>query len=158
MVVKKGLPTCQKRWCCAVIKENGGKGRFTVTGNRRSESKKRSSQADIDRSHKGHLTYIRPIANFTEHDVWQYIHENNVAYCSLYDEGFKRLGCVLCPFNHDVEHDERYFPKIVKLWKRACDRIVERAKASNYINRKGKPMGRKWTSGDELYQWWTKRR
>lgn len=158
MVHKKGLPMMKSRWCCEVIKEAGGIGRFTVVGNRRAESKKRSSQSDMALSYKGNLTYVRPIAGFTGHDVWQYIQENNVDYCYLYDKGFKRLGCVLCPFSSQIKQEEEYCPEIAKLWKLACNRLVQSMKEREYKTKRGKPMKHRFETGEELYQWWTKRR
>ena len=158
MVVKEGLPRRQARWCCRVIKETGGEGRFVVLGNRRSESRKRSLQLDIELAYNGKKTLARPIANFTEQDVWQYIGENKVASCYLYNEGFTRLGCVLCPFSRDIEREELYFPKIVKLWKRACDKICYATKARGYKTKTGKPVKNRFETGEELYQWWVKRR
>lgn len=38
-----------------------------------------------------------PIIDWSTEDVWNYIKTNNLRYCSLYDEGFDRIGCVLCP-------------------------------------------------------------
>lgn len=168
MVHKKGLPMRQSRWCCEVIKEAGGNGRHVVVGNLRAESRKRSKQPDISLSYKGNLTYVRPIANFTKKDVWQYVRENNVPYCYLYDEGatrkgygeglFKRLGCVLCPFSSQIKQEEEYCPEIAKLWKLACVRLVETMKERDYKTKKGKPMKHRFETGEELYQWWTKRR
>ena len=158
MVVKKGLPMRQSRWCCEVIKEAGGIGRFTVVGNRRAESSRRSKQQDISLSYKKDLTYVRPIAEFTEHDVWQYIQINRVPYCSLYDEGFKRLGCILCPFSRDIKREEEYFPKIVKLWKLACKHIIEQQQARGGLTKRGKIPKNHFETGEELYQWWVRRK
>lgn len=162
MVDKKGLPRMNARWCCRIIKEAGGEDRVVIVGNRRAESVKRSKQCyiEIGRSKKAGKIFIRPILNFDDYDIWQYIRENKLPYCSLYDEGFKRLGCVLCPFESasNLERTEIYFPKIVKLWKLACNRLVARYKSQNYLNLNGKPMKHKFETGDELYQWWTKRK
>src|SRR3990167_4817746 len=35
LVVRKGLPMRQSRWCCQIIKEAGGHGRNVIVGNRR---------------------------------------------------------------------------------------------------------------------------
>ena len=158
MVVKKGLPMRQARWCCKVIKEGGGIGRYVVLGNRRAESNRRAKQPDMDKSHDGKKILVRPIADFTEYDVWQYIREHKVDYCYLYNEGFKRLGCVLCPFSRDIERQEIYFPHIVKLWKLACKHIVENTIARDYKTKRGKPMKHHFETGEELYQWWIKRK
>jgi len=91
---------------------------------------------------------VRPMLDFTTGEVWEYIRSNGLSYCRLYDEGFTRLGCVLCPFSRDVERDMECFPEIVKLWRLACDRIVERRLS------RGKDEFR---TGEELFNWWTSR-
>ena len=63
--------------------------------------------------------YLNVIIDWTTTDVWRYIKARNIKYCSLYDEGFKRLGCVLCPMNRDVETHLQRWPKICRAWERA---------------------------------------
>ena len=59
--------------------------------------------------------FENPIFDWFEWEIWEYIEENNLPYCSLYDEGFHRLGCVICPFltyrQHQI-HKQRW-PKPV---------------------------------------------
>ena len=71
IVVQKGLPMRNARWCCRVIKEAGGHGRSVIVGNRRAESRKRKNQSYVERV--GNRTLIRPILDFDDYDVWQYI-------------------------------------------------------------------------------------
>ena len=41
---------------------------------------------------------INPIARgWSDGDVWDFIRDRKLEYCSLYNEGFTRLGCVGCP-------------------------------------------------------------
>lgn len=47
----------------------------------------------------------RPLSLFTEEDVWQYIKENELEYCELYDKGFKRTGCMFCLFG--IQYDDK---------------------------------------------------
>ncbi len=170
LVEKKALPLRITRWCCQIIKEAGGEGRIVVLGNRRDEGGIRRHQCYVETSRrkKANKTFIRPILEFSNYDVWQYIRENHVPYCSLYDEGaslkgygrgvFKRIGCVLCPFSRNIEREELYFPKIVANWKRVCERIVNAQKARGYTTLKGKPLKNKFETGEELYQWWVRRK
>jgi len=152
MVVKKGLPMRQSRWCCQVIKEVGGEDRTVLVGNRRAEGNKRKHQLYFEKARKRNKFFVRPILDFDNGDVWEYIRANNLKYCPLYDEGFNRLGCVLCPFSRDIEREMRHFPKIVKLWKLACNKIVENAIAS------GRERKHDFQTGEELFNWWIARR
>lgn len=161
MVDDKGLPMRNKRWCCQYIKEAGGDSRIVITGNRRAEGGKRRNQCfvEVGRSarNKG-KTFIRPIINFDNYDIWQYIRENSLPYCDLYDKGFERLGCILCPFDRHLERSVLYFPKTVNLWRLSCERAVRKFKERNYTTKTGKSMKHHFETGEELYQWWTRRR
>lgn len=152
MVVKKGLPMRQVRWCCQVIKEAGGKGRTVILGNRREEGTIRKHQKDFELVPKYDKTFLRPILGWDTAEVWEYIRSNSLPYCSLYDEGFHRLGCVLCPFSRDIKREVERFPKIVKLWRLACDHIVATRLAS------GKEYKHKFETGQELFDWWVGRK
>ncbi len=183
-VVREGLPLRQARWCCRIIKEAGGDNRVVIVGNRRAEGANRSKQCFVAtpeqraevRRKRGlksvitNKTFVRPIINFSDFDIWQYIRDNNLPYCSLYDEGttvkgygvgiFKRLGCVLCPFKKnrlDIAREIEYFPKITKLWLMACNRITEAEKARGYKTLTGKPVRNKFETGQERFVWWIKR-
>ncbi len=147
-VVKKGLPLRQARWCCKLIKEAGGEGRVVIIGNRRAEGANRSKQKCFEKHCKQNKFFIRPIIDFDNYDIWQYIRENNLPYCSLYDEGFDRVGCVLCPFTRNSQEQIERFPKIAKVWRLACDRIMERRLAKGNATFK---------TGQELWDWWIAR-
>ena len=51
----------------------------------------------VEMCYKDHTTLINPIIDWTTPEIWEFIHEYKLPYCSLYDEGFKRLGCIGCP-------------------------------------------------------------
>lgn len=48
------------------------------------------------------LDKARPISNplaiWTDEDVWQYIHNNHISYCTIYDQGVRATGCAWCLF------------------------------------------------------------
>jgi phosphoadenosine phosphosulfate reductase len=98
----KGYPTRLNRWCCDILKEQPSKHinlRHRLMGIRAEESAKRAKRPRIDimtRPIKG--TIYKPIFYWLEWEIWDYIESNNLPYPSLYDEGFERLGCVVCPF------------------------------------------------------------
>ncbi|MGH7815492.1 MAG: phosphoadenylyl-sulfate reductase [Candidatus Binataceae bacterium] len=68
-----------------------------VTGLRRGQWETRANlrAADIDRDHGGILK-LAPLAAWSEKQVWDYIHSNRVPYNSLYDKGYKSIGCAPC--------------------------------------------------------------
>jgi len=156
LVVKKGLPMRQSRWCCEVIKEAGGKGRVKILGMRSAESNTRSKYKCFD-THGNKGDWLLPILNWSDSDVWQYIAERNLNVCPLYKEGFTRIGCILCPFSRNIKREEYYFPKVTNLWKLACEKIVQQRIANGQKTNAGKPVKHEFWSGEELYQWWTSR-
>lgn len=69
---------------------------------------------------------ISPVIYWTEKDVWEFL--NNVVkvpHCSLYDEGWHRIGCIGCPMSSAKQkriENERY-PHIKRNWIRAIKAI-----------------------------------
>ena len=156
-VVKHGLPLRTKRWCCQVLKEHAGSYRLILTGVRWSESVSRRKRPvyyeynakSAKQKYIKDKSFLLPIANWSDEDIWEYIKVNNMPYCELYDLGFKRIGCVLCPFSTGAGlkiEIERY-PKLVDAWKRAAIR---------YFERRASDPGRKnaFTSGEDYFNWW----
>ena len=97
---KVGLPTKTKRWCCTKLKHNVPKGgsKHVILGVRSEESYKRAKRDMVNLNKECRTTDYYPIFFWTEADVWEYIERENLPYPSLYDEGFSRIGCVICPF------------------------------------------------------------
>ena len=131
-------------------RRGGGIGRTVVTGIRWQESSKRAKREmrETCKSHKNKL-FLHPIIDWTEKEVWEYIHTYNVPYCTLYDEGFKRIGCIMCPFatqKHRMMEAQRW-PKYAENYKRAINKAYEKA------IKDGLPQ-RKFKSGDDVYKWW----
>lgn len=149
----EGPPMRHMRWCCQLIKEAGGMGRRKVTGVRWAESPRRKNRRMFETclSDK-HTFFLHPIIDWTDAEVWEYHKSNNLPYCSLYDQGLTRLGCVLCPFESPAttKANLERFPKIVATWRRAFERY--------YLKRieRGTPLS--FNSSEEYWQWWLSRR
>ena len=149
---KKWPPMRVQRYCCEHLKEGGGEGRFVVTGIRAEESPRRAKRGMVESCTQGRAKrYLHPIIDWTEIDVWQFIHEQELPYCSLYDEGFKRLGCILCPMARAPERDAARWPQFRKAYVRTFDRLIALREAEGLPNEKG------FTCGEDMYQWWTQR-
>jgi phosphoadenosine phosphosulfate reductase len=67
-----------------------------ITGMRWDEQQEREKEEYFSpRSSPPHVR-VHPILHFTEFNIWQYIKENRVPYCSLYSKGYRSLGCEPC--------------------------------------------------------------
>ena len=155
MVVKKGYPCRQSRWCCEYVKESGGNGRSVILGLRSSESARRKHRPVVESQVKGKINrlILCPIIDWTERDIWEFIRDYNIKYCSLYDEGFRRLGCVLCPMEtkRQTQINLKKFPKIAEAWRRAFVRLYESRLITN------PDVVSKWNSANEMWEWWLTR-
>ena len=145
LIIKHTTPPLRTaRYCCAELKEIGGKGRVKVTGIRADESPRRAKRPVVEVDKNGGK-FLHVIKNWTRADVWQYIRDNSLPYCELYDKGFDRIGCVLCPFQNysKSQMDIQMFPAIVDYYRRAC-------RKSFRVNRH---KMKDWTSGDDMFDW-----
>jgi phosphoadenosine phosphosulfate reductase len=169
---KQMPPTRLVRYCCTELKERGGKGRFTLTGVRKAESYARSQRGafesigktrkegkilfndnDDDRRVMEHCLpkhqYVcNPIIDWSDDDVWEFIKHFNMQYCSLYDQGYKRLGCIGCPMAGGKRQQEQLdkYPKFRDAYIRAFDRML--------VKRKERGLETKWQTGQDVFDWW----
>lgn len=91
-------------------------------------------------------TTINPIIDWTDNEVWEFIREYNIPYCRLYDEGYKRLGCIGCPMSsRKVEELERY-PKYKQLYLNAFDKMIR--------TRKAEVKRCDWNTAEDVMNWW----
>ncbi len=121
LIRKNGMPPRRNaRYCCRVLKERGGVNRMVVTGVRWKESTMRSKRKMVETCYRDKTKrFLNIIIDWYSEDVWEYIRQRNIRYCTLYDEGFKRLGCVLCPMNRNVQQQINRWPKIARAWEKA---------------------------------------
>ena len=151
LIEQKGLPRRNARFCCEYLKEHSGAGRLVATGVRWQESwrRKRRSMVETCRWVKA-KSFLHPIIDWTTEEVWEYIRQENLPYCTLYDEGFHRLGCVLCPMTtaRQTARDRERWPKIAEAWLRACRRYYDQ----------GHESCQRWESAEELFEWWLTRK
>jgi phosphoadenosine phosphosulfate reductase len=147
-ILKKGLPLRQNRWCCEKLKERNPPGKKVIRGLRYEESFGRKDRQPYEQNRKDKSVYfVHPILNWNELDVWEFIKKYRKPYPALYDEGFDRIGCILCPNNSHVEMHKKRWPKMVNAYKRAAIKYWER----------GTKGGKRFKSGEEFFEWWLNR-
>ena len=168
MIPMNGMPpTRLARYCCKELKERGGLGRFCITGVRWAESWRRKNSRsefesdglllNVDNTEdRKILEYCipkrkhicNPIVDWSEETVWRFISEQGLPYCSLYDQGFNRLGCIGCPMDTHREEVLNSYPKYKEAYFRAFKRMLE--------ERERKGLYTRWKSPEEIMEWWLK--
>jgi len=67
-----------------------------ITGIRREQSPTRANARKLEWDAKFGLVKLNPIADWTEDQVWEYIHSHKVPYNPLHDRGYPSIGCKHC--------------------------------------------------------------
>lgn len=143
------LPTMRFRWCCAEYKELSGVGKVTLIGIRRQESTQRSKRNEVElgnhkfsgnfdqwSEHKEKMVtcvggndkiLVSPIIYWTERDVWEFLNENGIPHCKLYDEGYTRIGCILCPMSNYKSkiRDMKRYPHAKRNWIKTIQWLID---------------------------------
>ena len=170
-------PTRLVRYCCAVLKENGGKDRFIATGVRWAESKNRkenrgayekqgatkqknlilNNDNDADRLLFENCTLkakriVNPIVDWSDADVWDFLKDAKVPLNPLYAEGFCRVGCVGCPMAGKRGREKEFlrWSKYKDLYISAFDRML----AERIRRGKTESNWRQGTRGKDVFNWW----
>jgi phosphoadenosine phosphosulfate reductase len=148
----KGLPTRRMRWCCEEFKETGGAGLLKVTGIRAAESPRRAKAWSIMTPWKGGKGgwVQNPILHWSDENVWEFIRGEKLPYCSLYDEGFKRLGCVGCPMSSNRRKELERWAGYGRNWKQAALKFWDLMISEKRDTR----TARSFSSGEEWFEWW----
>lgn len=170
-------PTRLVRYCCSVLKEQGGSGRFISTGVRWDESKSRKDNRGIyerlgstkankiilnnDNDDKRMLfencrlkakRAVNPIIDWKDEDVYGFLEDAKAPMNPLYAEGWCRVGCVGCPMAGKKGRVAEFirWPKYKSLYINAFDNMLEERK------RRGKMNGswRMGATGRDVFNWW----
>lgn len=67
-----------------------------ITGLRNSQSVTRQALQKLEFDPSYQLIKANPLIDWSEEDVWAYIKTHNIPYNSLYDKGYRSIGCVPC--------------------------------------------------------------
>ena len=169
-------PTRLVRYCCSVLKETGGAGRFIATGVRWAESSSRKNNRGIyeqqgatkakniilnnDNDDKRMLfencrlkakRIVNPIVDWKDEDVYGFLKDSKAPMNPLYAEGWCRVGCVGCPMAGKKGRETEFlrWPKYKALYINAFEKMVaERI-------RRGMMQGwRMGTTGQDIFNWW----
>ena len=170
---KRMPPTRLVRYCCDVMKEQVGKGAFCATGVRWAESVARKNSRGVmevntrkkedriiltnDNDEKRRLfetcrmkakRTVNPIVDWTDADIFDYIHASGVQINSLYARGWKRVGCIGCPFasKHAREFEFAQYPTYKRAYLRAFEKMLRAREAAG--------LKTEWQSAQDVFRWW----
>ena len=97
------------------------------------------------------LWIINPIAEWPDHWIWDYSLEAGLEQCSLYQEGFARLGCCGCPMAGEAGRRREFerWPKFKDQYIRIFDKMVLlRQERGMKMSFNSKNAGTAW------FEWW----
>ena len=167
-------PTRLVRYCCNVLKETSGKNRAIATGVRWSESASRkNSRGFFEVNHKDKEKRIilrddndesrrlmehcqiksrittNPILEWSEDNVWDYLHERKCEGNPLYQCSFSRVGCIGCPMAGKNRWDGfSQYPKYKNLYINAFQKMLDSYSAEKREKRNS------WKDGYDVFLWW----
>lgn len=152
LIQRKMPPMPMRRWCCDALKKEPSKNvplKYRLMGIRAEESARRASRPRIDH-YRSHQVLLKPIFHWPEWAVWEFIDHYQLPYPSLYDEGFHRIGCVVCPFilrpGRTRQQSMERWPGIWKAFEHAVKRWFNAKMAD------GLRMGQRFATADEFWQ------
>ena len=166
-------PTRKVRYCCDILKESGGAGRFICTGVRWAESASRKNGRGIfekngDKNHRVILNNdnddrrllfencrlkskrtVNPIIDWKDNDVYEFLCDARAPINPLYSEGWKRVGCIGCPLAGGKIQEEEFlrWPKYREMYLHAFDRMIQERQ-----RRKTEGLNT-WQSAEDVMNW-----
>lgn len=139
-IAQRGLPNRWFRWCCKAKHIRTPGFEITVVGVRAAESRMRAANwRTFGRKMDGEF-YVCPIFDWTDKDVWEYLSGKGLPHCSLYDEGFNRIGCVCCPLvPKKMRRDAQKWPKTAAMLRLGLSHHWQTVVKRGGVTANGKP-------------------
>ena len=102
----------------------------------------------VEHCYRTTSTMVNPIVDWSDAEVWEFLHYYGCESNPLYQCGYRRIGCIGCPMKQatGMKVDFARYPKYKENYIRAFDRMLEQ--------RKQKGMETVWKTGEEVMSWW----
>lgn len=105
----------------------------------------------VEQCYRTRKTMVNPIVEWTDNNVWDYLHYYGIKANPLYQCGFRRIGCIGCPMAGKKEREREFslYPKYKENYIKAFRRML--------ITLKNKTGEKEitWKSGEDVFNWWT---
>lgn len=106
----------------------------------------------VEHCYRTTKTLVNPIIDWSDEDVWAFLHHYGCDSNPLYREGCKRIGCIGCPLSGSKHMREDFirYPKYKEAYIRAFDKML--------VARKERGLPEKtqcdWSTGENVMRWW----
>jgi phosphoadenosine phosphosulfate reductase len=67
-----------------------------ITGIRREQANTRADAHKVEHDARWGIWKVNPLSDWSERDVWRYVHEHDLPYNPLHDQGYASIGCAPC--------------------------------------------------------------
>lgn len=176
LIVRKRMPpTRMWRYCCQILKEQGGKNRMIATGVRWAESTQRKKRGEFEKLGKTVKdrfkttseimlsndndekrkfvefcelkaeTVVNPIIDWEDADIWEYYYAECKYHNPFYEKGFERCGCIGCPLASRASRLKEF--RYYPKYKQIYMHTFERMLENS-------DRATKWKSAQDVYDWW----
>ena len=103
----------------------------------------------VEHCYRTTSTMINPIVDWTDEDVWDFLHHYGCKSNPLYECGMKRIGCIGCPMAGKSRYSEfARYPKYKLNYIRAFDRMLKARKE------RGLESPEMWFDANAVFKWW----
>lgn len=104
----------------------------------------------VEHCYRTTSTMINPIVDWSNTDVWEFLHYYGCQSNPLYQCGEKRIGCIGCPLQNfkGMKRDFAKYPKYRALYVRAFDKMLLARKDA------GLKTDETWSDGEHVMRWW----
>ena len=104
----------------------------------------------VEHCYRTAVTMINPIVDWTDTEVWEFLRHYGCESNPLYKCGFKRIGCIGCPFGgkYSMLREFARYPKYKQLYIKAFDKMLEKRRAKGLETKLG------CETGEDVFKWW----
>lgn len=102
----------------------------------------------VEHCYRTTSTMVNPIIDWSENDVWQFLHYYGCEANPLYQCGKERVGCIGCPMANAKKRIIEFekYPKYKQLYINAFDKMLEAHPNKEYRYN--------WQNGIDVFNWW----
>lgn len=104
----------------------------------------------VERCYRTTSTMLNPIVDWSDEDVWDFLHHYGCESNPLYKCGRSRIGCIGCPMANGKGQKEHFamYPKYKEQYIRTFEKMLDARRAV------GMKIDAAWRDGEAVMKWW----